>query len=93
LNKHVLLLLAAAILWSLGGVLIKSVDWTPVAIAGARSLIAMLIIGLVMPDVVRKISRQSVPGALAYSATVILFVSLQLDPPNDCPMVGTWQRL
>ena len=74
LNKHVVLLLASAFLWSLGGVLIKSIDWTPVAIAGARSLIAMLIIGLVMPGVVRKISWQSVPGAIAYSATVILFV-------------------
>jgi drug/metabolite transporter (DMT)-like permease len=74
LNKHVVLLLASAILWSLGGVLIKSIDWTPMAIAGARSLIAALIIGLLVPGVVRKISWQSVPGALAYSATVILFV-------------------
>ncbi|HEV3065648.1 MAG TPA: EamA/RhaT family transporter, partial [Chthoniobacterales bacterium] len=73
MNKHVALLLASAFLWSLGGVLIKSIDWTPVAIAGARSLIAMLIIGLVMPGVIRKISWQSVPGAIAYSATVILF--------------------
>jgi drug/metabolite transporter (DMT)-like permease len=72
--RNVLLLLAAAILWSLGGVLIKSVDWTPLAIAGARSLIALLVIGLVMPGVFRKISRQSIPGAIAYSATVILFV-------------------
>ena len=69
-----MLLLATAFLWSLGGVLIKSIDWTPVAIAGARSLIAMLIIGLVMPGIVRKISWQSVPGAIAYSATVIFFV-------------------
>ena len=74
LNKHVVLLLVTAILWSLGGVLIKSIDWTPIAIAGARSLIALLIIGLVMPDVVRKTSWQSAPGAIAYAATVILFV-------------------
>jgi drug/metabolite transporter (DMT)-like permease len=74
LNKHVLLLLATAILWSLGGVLIKSIDWTPVAIAGSRSLIAALAISLVMPGVIRKISWQSVPGAFAYTATVILFV-------------------
>ena len=69
-----MLLLASAILWSLGGVLIKSIDWTPVAIAGTRSLIAMMAIGLVMPGVVRKISWQTLPGAIAYSATVILFV-------------------
>jgi drug/metabolite transporter (DMT)-like permease len=74
LNKHVLLLLAAAILWSLGGVLIKSIDWTPLAIAGSRSLIAIVVIGLVMPGVGRKISWRILPGALAYAGTVILFV-------------------
>jgi drug/metabolite transporter (DMT)-like permease len=74
LNKHVLLLLAAAILWSLGGVLIKSIDWTPIAIAGSRSLIAIVTIGLVMPGVFRKISWNTLPGALAYAGTVILFV-------------------
>jgi len=67
-------LLPAATLWSLGGVLIKSIDWSPVAIAGARSLVAMLIIGLVMPGVIRKISWESLPGAIAYAATVVLFV-------------------
>jgi len=74
LNKHVLLLLAAAILWSLGGVLIKSIDWTPMAIAGSRSLIAIVVIGLAMPAVFRKISWSTVPGAFAYAGTVLLFV-------------------
>jgi drug/metabolite transporter (DMT)-like permease len=74
LNRHVLLLLATAILWSLGGVLIKSIDLTPVAIAGSRSLIAGLLISLAMPGVLRKISWQILPGAIAYSATVFLFV-------------------
>jgi drug/metabolite transporter (DMT)-like permease len=74
LNKHVLLLLAAAILWSLGGVLIKSIDWTPLAIAGSRSLIAIVVVGLVMPGVGRKISWRILPGALAYAGTVVLFV-------------------
>ena len=49
LNRHVLLLLAAAILWSLGGVLIKSIDLTPVTIAGGRSLIAAVVMSLAMP--------------------------------------------
>ena len=100
--RNVLLLLAAAVLWSLGGVLIKCVDWTPIAIAGARSLIALLIIGLVMPGVFRRISRQSVPGAIAYSATVILFVVatklttaanaifLQYTAPIYIAMIGPW---
>jgi drug/metabolite transporter (DMT)-like permease len=74
LNRHVLLLLAAAILWSLGGVLIKSIDLTPVAIAGTRSLIAAVIMSLTLPGVLRKISWQTIPGAIAYAATVFLFV-------------------
>lgn len=102
LNKYVLLLIATAILWSLGGVLIKSIDWTPVAIAGSRSLIAALVISLVMPGVVQKISRQSVPGAFAYAATVILFVVatklttaanaifLQYTAPIYIAMIGPW---
>jgi drug/metabolite transporter (DMT)-like permease len=74
LNRHVLLLLAAAILWSLGGVLIKSIDLAPVAIAGTRSLIAMVIMSLALPGVLRRISWQTIPGAIAYAATVFLFV-------------------
>ena len=74
LNRHVLLLLAAAILWSLGGVLIKSIDLPPAAIARARSLIATVVITLAMPGVLRKVSWKTVPGAIAYSATVFLFV-------------------
>ncbi|MBV9298679.1 MAG: DMT family transporter [Verrucomicrobia bacterium] len=74
MNRHVLLLLATAILWSLGGVLIKSIDLAPVAIAGARSLIAMLIISLAMPGVLRRMTPQTIPGAIAYAATVFLFV-------------------
>ena len=38
-----LLLVATAILWSFGGLLIKLVQWNPIAIAGMRSLIAALI--------------------------------------------------
>jgi len=102
LNKHVLLLLATAILWSLGGVLIKSIDWTPVAIAGSRSLIAALAISLVMPGVIQKISWRSIPGAVAYAATVILFVVatklttaanaifLQYTAPIYIAMIGPW---
>jgi drug/metabolite transporter (DMT)-like permease len=102
LNKHVLLLLAAAILWSLGGVLIKSIDWTPLAIAGSRSLIAIVVIGLVMPGVGRKISWRILPGALAYAGTVVLFVIatkltsaanaifLQYTAPIYIAMISPW---
>ena len=102
MNRHVLLLLATAILWSLGGVLIKSIDLAPAAIAGARSLIATVIISFAMPGIVRKISPQAVPGAIAYSATVFLFVVatklttaanaifLQYTAPIYIAMISPW---
>jgi drug/metabolite transporter (DMT)-like permease len=102
LNRYVLLLLATAILWSLGGVLIKSIDLAPAAIAGARSLIATVIISLVMPGIVRKISPRAIPGAIAYSATVFLFVVatklttaanaifLQYTAPIYIAMISPW---
>jgi len=74
LKKHVFLLLLAATLWSSGGVLIKSIDWNPLAIAGSRSLIAIVVISLLQPTTIKKLSWRVVPGALAYALTVILFV-------------------
>ncbi|MBL8157347.1 MAG: hypothetical protein JNM70_24460, partial [Anaerolineae bacterium] len=46
-RRAVLMLLATAILWSLGGLLIKGVEWNPVAIAGMRSLIGGTVIALI----------------------------------------------
>lgn len=102
LNKHVFLLLLTAILWSLGGVLIKSIDWTPLAIAGSRSLIAIVIISLLQPATLNKLSWRVVPGAMAYAATVILFVVatklttaanaifLQYTAPIYIALIGPW---
>lgn len=39
-RKSVGLLLVTAFLWSLGGVLMKSVDWPPFAVGGGRGLVA-----------------------------------------------------
>jgi drug/metabolite transporter (DMT)-like permease len=74
LNRYVLLLLSTAVLWSLGGVLVKSIDLTPFAIAGSRSLIATVIMTVAMRGTIRRISWQTIPGAIAYSSTVFLFV-------------------
>lgn len=73
-RKSILFLIAASILWSTGGILIKLVDWNPVAIAGSRSLIAgFLILGYVRTFRL-KWSWPLILGALCYAATVILFV-------------------
>ncbi|MFH1262131.1 MAG: EamA family transporter [Pseudomonadota bacterium] len=68
-------LLAAATLWSTGGFLIKSVDWTPMGIAGGRSAIAALVLFALCRPFHFTWSFAQIGGALAYTATVILFVT------------------
>lgn len=68
------LLLLTSVLWSLGGVLIKAVDWNPMAIAGARSAIALPVIIACVGWPGWKFTRLQIGGAIAYAGTVILFV-------------------
>ena len=74
-SRAIIYLVLTAILWSLGGVLIKSVKWNPIAIAGARSAIA----SLVMLAYIRRPrftwSRAQILAAIFYAGTVILFVT------------------
>jgi len=100
--KAILYLVIASVLWSTGGMLIKLVDWNPVAIAGTRSGIA----ALVMLAFVRKPkfskSKTQIAGAAFYMSTVILFVTanklttaanailLQYTAPIWVAVLGTW---
>lgn len=74
-NLAVLALLATAALWSIGGLLIKSVQWNSFGIAGARSFIALFVF---LPFIRQCRFRLSVPmvaGTIAYSLTTILFTT------------------
>jgi drug/metabolite transporter (DMT)-like permease len=73
-KKAILQLLAAAVLWSTGGILIKLVDWNPVAIAGSRSLIAGFLILFYLKKPKITLSKPQLAGAAAYACTVIMFV-------------------
>jgi drug/metabolite transporter (DMT)-like permease len=74
-KKAFVLLIAAAILWSSGGLLIKLVDWSPLAIAGARSALAALTIFLLTGKQLRfNWTAIQIGGALAYAGTVAFFV-------------------
>ncbi len=73
-RKAIALLLFAACLWSLGGLLIKSVHWNPLAIAGARSAVAAVLIALVVRRPHFHWSGAQIGAAFAYAGTVILFV-------------------
>jgi drug/metabolite transporter (DMT)-like permease len=74
-KKALLLLIATAILWSTGGILIKSVNWNPLAIAGMRSAIAGIVILLYLRRPRFSWSAAQIGGAITYAGTVILFVT------------------
>jgi drug/metabolite transporter (DMT)-like permease len=68
------LLILVSLFWSLGGVLIKSIEWHPLAIAGTRSAIAsiMLWVWLRRPKFTWSVNQLCTAGA--YVLTVSLFV-------------------
>src|SRR5204862_2325379 len=106
------LLVITALLWSLGGVLIKSIDWPPMAIAAGRSIAAIPVLLVCAGPAfagVRRGRRQrftfspaQIGGAIAYAATVALFVFatrmttaanaifLQYTAPIYVAIIGRW---
>jgi drug/metabolite transporter (DMT)-like permease len=73
-RQAVLLLIVTAVLWSLGGLLIKWVSLPPLAIAGYRSAIALPVLLLYFKRRAVNFSAAQLVGAACYAATVILFV-------------------
>ncbi|MCB0321915.1 MAG: DMT family transporter [Bdellovibrionales bacterium] len=72
--KAILFAVSAAVLWSTGGVLIKLVDWNPIAIAGSRSGIAVLVMLAAFGRPRLTWTREQVMTAIAYVFMVVLFV-------------------
>lgn len=73
-QRAVGMLLVVAVLWSLGGILIKNVDWPPLALAGGRSVIAAAVAWAFLRRPRFTWSGPQLGGAAAYASTVILFV-------------------
>ena len=96
------LLIMTTILWSSGGLLIKWISWNPLAIAGTRSAIAVLVLLAFLRRPQLNWSLAQIGGALAYAASVILFVSatklttaanailLQYTAPIYIALFGAW---
>jgi len=74
-KRAILYLILTALLWSLGGILIKMVSWNPVAIAGTRSAIAALVIFAFRRRMKFNWGFVQLGGAFCYAGTVIFFVS------------------
>jgi drug/metabolite transporter (DMT)-like permease len=68
------LLVATAVLWSFGGLLIKIISWNSMAIAGGRSALAAAVMLLVIRRRHLNCSFDQVGGAVCYAINVILFV-------------------
>jgi len=100
--KSILFLVVSAVLWSSGGILIKLVNWNPIAIAGMRSAIAAAIMLIVIKKPRFSWSFAQVGGAVCYAATLGTFVSatkmttaanailLQYTAPIYVALFGAW---
>ncbi|MDP1579676.1 MAG: DMT family transporter [Candidatus Didemnitutus sp.] len=102
-TRSVFLLLAAALCWSLGGVLLKSVNWPPLAVGGGRGLIAAIFLMLVLG---RSLKFQwgllPIATAVAYAGCTVLFAAatklttaanailLQYTAPVYVALLGAW---
>lgn len=96
------LLVACGLFWSTGGVLIKLVDWHPLAIWSVRSAIAAAALWLVRRPSLRGLSRAEWMAALALAATTGLFILsnklttaanailIQYSAPVWIALLGTW---
>ncbi len=101
-SKAILFLFLSAILWSSGGLFIKMISWNPVAIAGLRSFIAMMVILAYVRRPRFTWAFPQIGGAVAYATTVTLFVVatklttaanailLQYTAPVYVAFLGAW---
>lgn len=67
-------LLLAALFWSLGGLLIKSADWPPLAVAGGRGIVAAIFLALTNRGLRFTFSPVQLTAAFAYAGCTVFFV-------------------
>jgi len=67
-------MIMVALLFSLGGLLIKVIPWHPLAINGIRSILAVVVLGLARKDFKIKFKRLTLVSAVALATTNVLFV-------------------
>jgi drug/metabolite transporter (DMT)-like permease len=95
-------LVLAALCWSLGGLLIKAVNWPPLAVAGGRGLIAALFLLATNRGLKFRWSGAQIVGAVSYAACTITFcvatklttaanaILLQYTAPVWIALFGAW---
>ena len=76
-NTAMLMMAICAVLWSIGGIFIKLVSWSPLLIAGGRSLLAAAVVGgyMAVKKVPVKVCRYSVGAGISLALCLLLFVA------------------
>lgn len=73
--QGIILLVVTAILLSTSGFVIKSIEWNPMAIAGARSAFAAVVIAIAFRHTKLRWNWVLVSGGLAYAIMLMTFVT------------------
>lgn len=101
-TSAIFLMVTTAVLWSLGGLLIKMVNCHPLAISGLRSAIACVFLLFLVKRPHFSLSFPQIAGAMSFAATVITFVLatrlttaanailLQYSAPIYVSLLGIW---
>lgn len=101
-RRAVAFLALAALFWSTGGLLIKHVDWPPLAVAGGRGLFAAIFLLLAKRGLRFTFSKPQVIGAICYAGCTVAFCSstklttaanailLQYTAPVWIALFGAW---
>jgi drug/metabolite transporter (DMT)-like permease len=101
-KNAILMLFLTALLWSLGGLLIKFIPWPPLAVAGGRSFIACVFLVIVARPKRLSFTPLALTTAVCYACCTISFVVatklttaanailLQYSCPIWVALFGTW---
>lgn len=101
-SRAVGLLVVASLCWSIGGLLIKAIPWSPLAVAGMRGLIAGVLLLILNRGLRVTGSRIQWIGAIAYALCTVTFciatklttaanaILLQYTAPVWVALLGAW---
>jgi drug/metabolite transporter (DMT)-like permease len=101
-RQAIFFLVLAAVLWSSSGLLIKVIDWQPMSILSARSLIASLVFWAYLRRSSPRWSRLQLAGAVSYVTVQLFFIVatklttaanaifLQYTSPIYVALLGYW---
>jgi drug/metabolite transporter (DMT)-like permease len=74
-RRAILLMLTAAVLWSSSGLLVKIIDWQPLSILSARSMVATVVFLIYLRRPNLRWTRPQIAGALGYVGAQVFFIS------------------